>query len=250
MDNTSKFTGRATIYSKSRPKYSVEFIDFLYNNIGIKPHSIIADIGSGTGIFSKELLERGNSVYCVEPNTDMRKSAEDMLKDFQNFHSIEGTAEHTTLPANSVDFITVAQAFHWFDREAFRRECKRIGKPDNKVILIWNSRVTSSNLVKENAQICKKYCPNFKGFSGGMENPDAYIRQFFGDQYETKRFENNLEFDKVKFVDRNLSASYSIKEGDEGYKNYIFELESLFDKYAIGDTLIMENDTVAYIGKL
>lgn len=250
MDNTSKFTGKATVYSKSRPKYSAEFIDFLYSNVGIKTHSIIADIGSGTGIFSKELLERGNSVYCVEPNMDMRKAAEDMLKDFQEFYSVEGTAENTTLLANSVDFITVAQAFHWFDREGFKKECKRIGKSDSKVILIWNSRVSSSDLVKENAELCKKYCPNFKGFSGGMENPEAYIRQFFDDQYETIRFENNLQFDKIRFIERNLSASYSLKETDEGYKDYIFELERLFDKYASDDSLIMENDTIAYIGKV
>lgn len=174
LDNTSKFTGKAMVYSKSRPKYSVEFIDF----------------------------------------------------------------------------ITVAQAFHWFDGEGFKKECKRIGKLDSKVILIWNSRVSSSNLIKENAQICKKYCPNFKGFSGGMENPDDHIRQFFDNQYEKLRFENNLKFDKIRFIERNLSASYSLKETDEGYKDYIFELERLFDKYASDDSLIMENDTVAYIGKV
>ena len=189
-------------------------------------------------------------MYSVEPNDDMRQAAEEILKDFQCFYSIKGTAEHTTLPAQSVDFITVAQAFHWFDGEGFKKECKRIGKLDSKVILIGNSRVSSSNLIKENAQICKKYCPNFKGFSGGMENPDDHIKQFFDNQYEKIRFENNLKFDKIRFIERNLSASYSLKETDEGYKDYIFELERLFDKYASDDSLIMENDTVAYIGKV
>ncbi len=94
MDNTLKFTGRAAVYAKARPNYAAEFIDYLYNDAGMNSTSIIADIGSGTGILSNALLEKGSTVYCVEPNNDMRKTAENNLSDFTNFHSVRGTQCH------------------------------------------------------------------------------------------------------------------------------------------------------------
>jgi len=248
LDNTSKFTGIAAVYAKARPDYAPVFIDWLYSVAGMKTDSIVADIGSGTGIFSKALLEKGSTVYGVEPNVDMRKIAENTLCGFPNFHSVNGTAENTTLAANSVDFISVAQAFHWFDADSFKAECGRIIKPNGKVILVWNSRVRTSEVVKENAAICKKYCPNFKGFSGGLENIEADICKFFDNTFEIKRFANDLLFENAKFIERCLSASYSLKETDSDYKSYIFELEELFSKYAVKNILTMPNETVGYIG--
>lgn len=248
MDNTLKFSGKAAVYAKARPSYAPEFIDWLYGDVGMTPASVVADIGSGTGIFSKAMLEKGNTVYGVEPNKDMRRTAESTLPVFSNFHSIDGTAKNTTLEANSVDFITVAQAFHWFDADSFKVECKRILKPSGKVILVWNSRVSESNLVKENAVICKKYCPNFKGFSGGLEHIDGSINKFFDNGFEVKRFKNDLQVDKAKFIERSLSASYALNETDSDYKSYIFELKKLFNKYAVENILTMPNETVGYIG--
>ena len=250
MDNTIKFTGKAAVYAKARPNYAMEFIEYLYNDVGMNSSSVIADIGSGTGILSKALLEKGSVVYCVEPNNDMRETAENNLSNFSNFHSVRGKAENTTLRAGSVDFIVVAQAFHWFDVESFRVECQRILKPNGKVILVWNTRVNTSELVKENALICKKYCPNFVGFSGGDEHKDDNIASFFKEDFEDRRFSNDLQFDKIKFVERCLSASYSLKETDSDYKSYISELEALFEKYSVNDILTMPNETTAYIGQV
>lgn len=250
MDNTTKFTGMAAVYAKARPAYAPAFIDWLYSEAGMKTGSVVADIGSGTGIFSKALLEKGSIVYGVEPNADMRKTAESALRRFPNFYSVDGTAENTTLAAKSVDYITVAQAFHWFDAERFKAECKRIIKPGGKAVLVWNSRVNGSELVKENAAICKKYCPAFKGFSGGLDHIEADISRFFDNCFEIKRFANELLFDKTKFIERSLSASYSLKETDSGYKNYIAALEELFNHSAVENILTMPNETVGYVGRI
>ena len=250
MNNTLKFTGKATIYAKARPSYAPEFIDYLYSDVGMSNTSVIADIGSGTGILSKALLEKGSDVYCVEPNKDMCRAAENSLSHYSNFHCVSGTAENTTLDMGSVDFITVAQAFHWFDVDRFKAECQRILKYNGKVILVWNSRVSTSELVKENAFICKKYCPNFNGFSGGLEHIDIDIAKFFNNAFELKSFSNDLIFDKAKFIQRNLSASYSLKETDGEYKSYVSDLEVLFDKYSVNDILTMPNKTVTYTGRL
>lgn len=121
MNTTNKFDGRAIDYTASRPNYSMDLIDCLYNQYGISKASVIADISSGTGKFSKHLLERGCEVYCVEPNDDMRSIAEKELCGYINFHSVTGDAENTTLQDNFVDCITAAQSFHWFDIPKFKK---------------------------------------------------------------------------------------------------------------------------------
>ena len=99
-----------------------------------------------------QLLARGFTVNGVEPNDDMRIVAEQTLKADSRFISVKATAENTTSNDNSLDLITVAQAFHWFDIEQFRLECQRILKQDGKVALVWNSRDGSSEINKESAE--------------------------------------------------------------------------------------------------
>ena len=248
--NEGKFDDKGKIYAKFRPTYPQEFIEFLFSKTHITEQSVIADIGSGTGILTGQILKKGSRVFAVEPNADMRRIAEDNLRTYALFISVTATAENTTLPDRSVDLITVAQAFHWFDRNAFREECRRILKPDAYVALVWNSRDENSALVAENDRINRKYCPAFKGFSGGTRGPvsDDDFRDFFTGEYEKKIFANNLIFELSGFIGRNLSASYALKEGDEQYSAYVTELESLFDKYAVNGTVTMPNFTQSYIG--
>lgn len=86
------------------------------------------------------MLERGSTVYGVEPNTDMRRKAEKELCGFKKFFSIAASAENTGLKSDSVDIITSAQAFHWFDTLKFKQECRRILKSRGLVVLTWNTR--------------------------------------------------------------------------------------------------------------
>lgn len=157
----------------------------------------------------------------------MRVIAESKLKNSPKFISINGSAENTNIEDNSIDYITVAQAFHWFDRERFKKECQRILKPEGKVILIWNTRDNNNELVIENYEVNSKYCLNFKGFSDGIyskTNNDDFSDFFYG-KYETKVFLNNLIFDLDGFIGRNLSSSYAPKSNDAQYNNYVNELK-------------------------
>lgn len=215
MDNTNKFNQKANAYSVGRPTYANAFIDVLYSEQGFNSLSIIADIGSGTGILSKQLLDKGNIVYAVEPNTDMRTSAENELNSYKNFYSVNGTAEHTTLENNSVDFITVAQAFHWFNGISFKKECNRILKPNGKVFLIWNTRDIAADINIQQSMIFKKYCPNFVGFSGGIKENDDRICTFFNNKFMCVEFDNPLLYEREKFIQRCLSGSYSLNPKDK-----------------------------------
>ncbi len=250
MNNTEKFTGRADAYVKARPSYSQAFIKMLCEKLGFGKDTIVADIGSGTGKLSKQLLENGCIVYCVEPNEDMRAAAEKELRHYKDFHSVNGSASDTKLNTASVDFITVAQAFHWFNADEFKKECIRILKPHGKVILVWNTRDMESEFNVKSYEIYKKYCPDFKGYHGGMKDDDGRIADFFDNSSERLSFDNPLEFTKEKFINRSLSASYSLSANDKNFDEYVNELEKLFDNYSQNGIVIMENKTTAYIGEV
>jgi len=138
-DSKNRFSNRATYYAKSRPRYPEAILNFMEKELSLTKASVVADIGSGTGILSELFLKHGNSVFGVEPNGEMRKTAEELLAAYPNFKSKDGTAEATTLPATSVDFVTAAQSFHWFDPTKAREEFLRIMKTQGWVLLIWNT---------------------------------------------------------------------------------------------------------------
>lgn len=248
MNTTEKFSGRAENYAASRPSYSTELINCLYERHGLANAQIIADIGSGTGKFSQQLLDRHSEVYCVEPNADMRHAAEDRLSGYENFHSVAGSAEHTTLKNDFADSITVAQAFHWFDVAKFKQECLRIIKPDGRVFLIWNLRDNNDAVNREWHNVFLRYCPGFNGFSNGIENDDPKIKAFFDKGYERISFDYPLMFSRENFIKRSLSSSYSLKEGDDEYAAYISSLNRLFDSHERNGQITIANCSVAYVG--
>src|ERR1700736_5047154 len=144
QDPTQRFSSRVDNYVRYRPGYPVVVLDLLKKMCGLTPDSVIADIASGTGIFTRMLLENGNRVCGVEPNADMRHAGEEFLRDYPKFTSVVGTAEATTLADHSVDLVTAAQAAHWFDREKARREFIRICRPGGWTVLLWNERRTNT----------------------------------------------------------------------------------------------------------
>ena len=245
-----RFDSHAKAYTAGRPDYAEDLIDCLYSNYDISASSVIADIGSGTGKFSRHLLERGSEVYSVEPSDDMRGIAEQELGIYPGFHSVKGDAENTTLKEDIVDYITTAQAFHWFDVSAFKRECLRIMKKDGKAILVWNIRDNSDPLNQELYSVYSEYCPEFKGFGGGIVKDDRRIKDFFGGRYDHLSFAHPLYLDKEKFIARSLSASYSLKEGNDGYTAYMDAILNVFSRYEDKGTVTLANNTVAYIGSL
>src|SRR5437016_5211234 len=124
---TERFSDRVENYAKYRPHYPEAALEFMRE---IVPRSAkIADVGSGTGILTKQLLDAGYEVYAIEPNGPMRREAERSMDANPRFHSVKGSAESSLLPDQSIDFITSAQAFHWFDRAKTKVEFRRILKP-------------------------------------------------------------------------------------------------------------------------
>ena len=246
MDNTQKFSGKADVYQKARPSYAQAMLDFIAQKWQIGNGSMVADIGSGTGILTRQLLGLGARVYAVEPNADMRAKAEELLGDNPNFVSVTGTAEQTGLPDHSFQLVTAASAFHWFDTERFKLECERILLPGAPVVLVWNKAELSAEINLGRERIFKKYCPNFKGFSGGQDEGDKLKRFFFDGALQERRFPNPLSYDRQTFINRALSSSYSLIETDPEFEAYLIELGELFDQFAVEGKIMLPQDSVVY----
>ena len=249
MKNDCKFSGKANIYARYRPTYPEEYLKYLAADCGLQPGIDAADIGSGTGILTRQLLAREARVFAVEPNNDMRRKAEAELSMYSGFVSVNAAAEHTGLADKSIDLITVAQAFHWFDPGQFQSECRRILRSGAKAALVWNSRDEMSPLVNELGEICLKFCPEYNGFSGGIQKTPEIYQQFFRDgSYEYRVFRDDLAYDRESFIGRIMSASYALCEDNPKYQTFVDAIILLFDKYSDADRIIVPNLTRSYAG--
>ncbi len=246
MDNTQKFSGKAQVYRQSRPSYSREMFTCLRDQFGVIPGSLAADVGSGTGILTRQLLEMGIKVFAVEPNADMRRLAEQDLGLIDGFVSVDATAEDTNLPDQCVDFIFAASAFHWFDPVAFKAECERILKPGGRVFLIWNESQFPDEIKRERQAIYEKYVPGQVTPSRMKKDKEGGEGVFFDGQMTALRFPNPICYDKNRFIGRALSSSYSLTESDEHFEVYLADLGALFDRFALDGVITEAQETVLY----
>src|SRR6266853_724945 len=100
-----RFASRVENYVKYRPGYPAGVVTTFTKECGLTPKSVVADIGSGTGILSEVFLKIGNRVFGVEPNREMREAGARLLGNYAGFMSVDGAAEATGLTDCSVDFV-------------------------------------------------------------------------------------------------------------------------------------------------
>ena len=252
IDPKRRFSSRVDNYSKFRPSYPEDIISFLESVKILYRDSIIADIGSGTGILSELFLKNGNLVFGIEPNIDMRNAAELFLRKYQNFHSIDGSAECTNMDENSINIITVGQAFHWFDRIKARKEFRRILKSEGFVVIIWNNRKRSgSKFLEQYEDLLLTYGTDyrkisdiqidFEQFYGVGKNSEGFIREVF-ENYQL------LNYPGLK--GRLLSTSYSPLDDHPNYNNMITELEKIFEENNQKGLVKFDYETEVYYGRL
>lgn len=248
MKNTvERFSNRVENYVKYRPSYPPQVLELFRNEMFLQTDSVVADIGSGTGISAKIFLENGNKVYGVEPNEAMREAAEVFLQEFSQFESVDGTSENTNLPDKSVDFIIAAQAFHWFDPEKTHPEFRRILRPNGFVALIWNERqLDTTPFLKGYEEILKKYGTDYEKVR--HDHLDEKIFEvFFQTEFSQKTFLNVQTVDFAGLKGRMLSSSYMPAEGTDVFEPMIIELRDLFEKYAEnGKIQILYNTNIYY----
>lgn len=247
---TQRFSSRVDNYIRYRPGYPAEVLQILKKDCGLATRWTVADIGSGTGLLSKMLLDNGNRVFGVEPNVDMRQAGERFLHSYPNFTSVAGSAEATTLADRSVEMVTAAQAAHWFDRSRARREFVRILKPGGWTVLTWNQRKTdSSPFLAAYENLLLTYGTDYQDVR--HEHTTADIDAFFAPSpFRSKILPNHQSFDYSALKGRLLSSSYTPQESDPRYVPMLRELRRIFDAHQTNGRVRFEYDTQVYFGQL
>jgi len=249
ISTSARFSNRVENYVRYRPDYPKETVEFLKNEIGLSSSSIIADVGSGTGISSKLFLDAGCVVYGVEPNETMREAAEEFLKDYENFKNVNGTAEATTLENESVDFVVAGQAFHWFDPQKANEEFKRILKQNGYVVLIWNERqLDTTPFLRDYEKLLLEFGTDYEKVRHDQIEEER-LRDFFVSNYNHKSFPNAQHLDYEGVKGRMLSSSYMPSESHPRYKELIENLEILFAKYQEDGKVKILYDTNVFCGR-
>ncbi len=247
---TSRFSDRVENYVRYRPGYPPEILPVLSAECGLTRDHVIADIASGTGIWTRTLLENGNPVYAVEPNVDMRQAGDRLLANFSRFTSVAGSAEATTLRDASVDVVTAAQAAHWFDRPRTRREFLRILKPQGWLVLLWNERLTdSTSFLREYEQLLLDYGTDYADVR--HERTTDAVNEFFDPApYRERTFPMRQEFDYAGLEGRLLSSSYAPGPEHPKHAPMLQELKTIFNAHVAGGQVAFDYTTRVYFGRL
>lgn len=247
---TSRFSDRVENYVRYRPGYPAEVLRALQAECGLRQDHVIADIASGTGIWTRMLLGNGNRVFAVEPNQEMRDAGEQFLSGFPNLASVAGKAEATTLPDASVDFVTAAQAAHWFDRQAARKEFVRILRPDGWLVLLWNERlIDRTPFLKAYEDLLLTYGTDYEEVRH-ERTTDAVSEFFEPAPYQERSFPMRQEFEYEGLEGRLLSSSYAPGPGHPKHALMLGELRRIFEENAEAGRVAFEYTTRVYFGKL
>jgi SAM-dependent methyltransferase len=251
IDPTLRFSSRAENYAKYRPRYPQAVIATLQKDCDLTAASLIADVGSGTGILTELFLRNGNHVFAVEPNQEMRAAGERLLQNYAGFHSVDGRAEATTLADCSVDFVVTGQAFHWFDRSEARREFRRILKSVGWIMVVWNEReFQTTPFLAAYEQLLQRYAKDYARVRH-KQVYDTALLDFFGTNgFKSKVFGYRQDFDLVGVQGRLLSSSYSPKEGHPNHEPMFAELSEIFKAHEVNGRVVFEYTTRMYYGQL
>jgi len=245
----TRFSNRVENYVRYRPGYPPEVLELLCREAGLTEASLVADVGSGTGISTDLLLKSGAVVYAVEPNLEMRQAAERLLTGHRGFRSVAGSAQATTLPGSSVDLTTAAQAFHWFNQPGTRAEFSRILKPGGRLALIWNERrMDSTPFLRAYEKLLLNYATDYAAVRHENTGAEALAGFFIGPCL-THSFYNEQRLDYESLKGRLLSSSCAPAEGQPGHESMIAELRRIFELCQENGTVVIEYDTKVHLGR-
>jgi SAM-dependent methyltransferase len=248
-----RFTGRVESYIRYRPSYPAQVVELLEERCGLGSASRVADVGSGTGILTLMLLQAGAEVWAVEPNRQMRAAAQAMLGGQARFHSVAGSAEASTLAATSVDLITAAQSFHWFDVQGARAEFARVLVRDGWVALIWNDRLpAASAFLAEYDAVLQEHSREHGQVTrlrSHAQRPET-VRALLGGDFEQATFPNRQSLDLEGLIGRALSSSFTPAPGDPAYEPMAAALRELFARHQRGGAVVFTYETRVCFGRL
>lgn len=248
---TERFSDRVADYVRYRPDYPAALLAWLQGELGVTPAWRVADIGAGTGISSNMFLDAGYTVTAIEPNAAMRGAMLDWLGGNARFRAVDGRADATGLPDGSVDLVTAAQAFHWFDPVAARAEFRRILRPHGLAAIWWNSRrLTGTPFLEGYETLLQRYGTDYAQVAERYASDPAMHAWFGAGLRGSARFNHSqpLDFDGLR--GRLLSSSYAPQPGHPNHAPMLSALRELFAATARDGVVGFDDDTRVFAGEL
>jgi SAM-dependent methyltransferase len=247
---TERFASRVENYARYRPRYAGAAIELLSARCGLSDAAVVADLGSGTGILSEQLLECGAQVFAVEPNDAMRAAAEARLGVRPGFSSVKGTAEASTLVAASIDLLVAGQAFHWFEVGAARREALRLIRAGGWGALLWNEHPPSGSAFLADYQALLLRCAAEYAQIAASRADEAAMREFLGGTMEVATFPNPQLYDFQALSGRVMSSSYAPEPGHPQYGPMMEGLRAVFQRHERNGEIAFPYRTLVYFAQL
>lgn len=248
MDPRQVFSGKAERYARYRWDYAPEAIETLLTSTQLNQGSVVADIGAGTGILTRHFADRVGLVYAVEPNTEMRQVASRLLAENPSVKVIAGAAEATTLPGNSVDLVTVAQAIHWFDPERSRQEFGRILKRTGWLAILRNSS-KNDELDEALEEIVKENLGGKPGSIYPTTRKKPVDHFFSGGLYQRKVFPFSFKHGWPEFIGVLSTVSYMPPPEDSRFIAIKKQARLLYDQFTSDGMLLVKGQTELLLGR-
>ena len=251
-DHPARFTGRADVYAAARPGYPAELGTWLESSELLA--APVADVGAGTGLFTRLLLGQGATVRAVEPNDEMRAQLERSLADALTAGTLSvhaGTSEATGLPDASVSLVTAAQAAHWFDPARTVVEFRRVLAPDGRVLLVWN------DWRGVDLPFNLAYGDTIRPFlaAGTPEVatrvPEERLPALLPGGFERQEFTHEVTLTRERLHALAASVSYLPGPDSAAYPALTRALDAVFDEHVTGEgTVSFGYRTHAFLGSL
>ncbi len=219
--------------------------------MGLKPGAAVADIGSGTGRYSRLLLMEGMRVIGIEANRELREAGARNLAGFPLFQSWDGRADDTGLPDHTVEAIASAEVLSALISEPVQREFRRIIKPGGWLVLVWNERragddpfqIAYGNLVNEYATEQESACP-------GSLNHSQRVELFGHRRFHSEYYKNRQVLNWEQIKGRLLSCPGVPVPGDPDCPPMLRRLQQLFETLASDNKVTLEYQTQLHYGRM
>jgi ubiquinone/menaquinone biosynthesis C-methylase UbiE len=241
-DPTERFSGRVDAYVKYRQGYPDALIPLIEQQAELTRDSVIADVGCGTGLLAEVFLRSGYAVLGVEPNQEMRESAEERLRCFSRFRSVAGSAESTGLESGSIGLVTVGRAFHWFDAAKALAEFSRILKPDGWCVIVW-SRRKAGPFTSAYDSFLQTYCDDYREMRSARDQQRKRLEEL-GFCLATLAHSEACTLEQLR--GRILSLSVTPDPENPKFEPMLQGIEGLFREHEVQGQVRFEYDTLVY----
>jgi SAM-dependent methyltransferase len=247
---TERFTGLADLYTRYRPDYPAEAIDFILAHCHLWPGSLVVDVGSGTGTSSRQLAQRGITVIGIEPNEEMRQQAASLSvpEGMPAPTYRDGRGEETGLPDACTDAVLSAQAFHWLDAERALAEFRRILKPDGWVVLMWNERDEMDPFTAAYGDVLRSTPEGARLEARRTRAGEALLQSPLYQHRERVVFRHRQELDEDGVIGRARSASYAPRE-TQAVQVFCDALRQAFARHQCDGKVALHYETAVFVGQ-